>query len=132
MPSQLDGYRLKATTLLQLFLGYTAEERIKELEDGIKNDHVEILRGVVKEIGKIPEERGYWYGLSQSILASLIFFVAMIGIFFALSLSKMGYRFSFGPDGNPNVEITEKSSTDVRKQKCVITTDTINNNVSMR
>lgn len=56
MPSQLDGYRLKATTLLQLFLGYTAEERIKELEDGIKNDHVEILRGVVKEIGKIPEE----------------------------------------------------------------------------
>lgn len=109
--SRLNSYRKQATEYLKLFMEYTTEARIQELEDDIKANHVATLRGIVSEIGaKVVDEvkpKSFYYGVLQSIVGAFCFALLMAALLFFLNLSKQTYTFTIG--GSGNTEITQTS-----------------------
>lgn len=131
--SQLDNYRERALQVVDALIEQTAAEQIanevnlakedyrKKLEVHLQTHNNALTRlevvsnslNTISEQTKPPKPRGYWYGVSQGVVASLVFvFLVGLGAFLlkALNIDIFGHARKLG-ENIGNMETPASSST---------------------
>lgn len=95
--SQLESYRIKAISLVREFLEESLSEKSKELD----RHYAERSRDEIRST-----KPSFWFGVSQGVMASIIFAVLLGGIVFLSWSARIGVKDAAGEVFN--VEIKEK------------------------
>ena len=103
MPESIEGYKMKATAILQGFLDDTLSSTAKQIEEDTEKRHEEMLTRIVGRM----KPNGFWHGVWQSVVGAVIFMLVMCAILFLLNFSEREYTFTFGGSGSAKIEQSE-------------------------
>ena len=96
----IQRYRLQATEILQNFVDDALRETIKQIKSDTKKNQADILAEIVEPL----KPKGWWYGLTQSIVGAIIFAFLAAALVFWATLSDNEYSFTFGGSGSAKIE----------------------------
>ncbi|WP_281980409.1 hypothetical protein [Tenacibaculum mesophilum] len=77
--SSIDAYKIKAEIVMQSFFENTINEISSDIEEEIKENHTEFLKGVIK-----PITSGFWKSVWAGLLSAFIFALLLAAIAFIL------------------------------------------------
>ena len=109
-------YRLQATEILQNFMDDVLSETIEQIESDAKKNQAEILSGIIQPL----KPKGWWYGLTQSVVGAVIFAFLAAGLVFWASLSEKEYTITFGGSGSTKIEQVETPASPTDTTTCNI------------
>lgn len=84
-PTQIDNYHHRATQLLRVFAEESAGELIESETKSIKDDAKAKFDSDIKRL----KGNGFWYGVAQGLVASLMFVLAVGIIYFFVAATKV-------------------------------------------